>query len=107
MKVIRFYDAGIRYRGITPAAANKVRLRWTVRAQVWGLDRHGRPARFHATFRAPHAVRFGELAGAINGLLTEVADDMREELSDTKVEHVAAGWIAVSESPKKSAKRSR
>lgn len=107
MKAIRFHDDRIGYRGLTPAEAGKLRLRWTVRAQLWGLDRHGRPARFHATFRTPCAVRFGELAGTVNGLLTEVADDMRAELGDTDVQHVAAGWIAVSESSKKSAKRSR
>lgn len=107
MKAIRFHDDRIGYRGMTPAEAGKLRLRWTVRAQLWGLDRYGRPARFHATFRTPNAVRFRELAGTINGLLTDVADDMRAELGDTGVQHVAAGWIAVSESPRKSAKRSR
>jgi len=107
VKVIRFHDDRIGYRGLTPSEAVKLRLRWTVRAQVWGLDRYGRPARFHATFRTPNAVQFRELAGTINGLLTEVADDMREELGETRVQHVAAGWVAVSESPKKSAKRSR
>lgn len=103
-----FNDAK-RYRGTTPEQCSTLRRRWTYRAQIWGLDKEGRPARFSATMRSPKAMRIAELAASINSLLEEVAMDMREALGSApdSVQHVAASWLAVSESPAKKDKRSR
>lgn len=109
MIAVRFngWSATKRYRGITPAACSKVRHRWTIRAQIWGVDGRGHPARFSATLRTPKALRFSQLSGTINNLLNEVGADMHEELGGTNLEHVSAGWLAVSESPRKKDRRSR
>lgn len=83
-----------------PAHLLAKRRRWTVRAQIWGIDQYGRLARFSSTFRTPNAMRWSDLAGSINALLTDVAQEMRdtEQAEGLRFEHASAGWLAVSES---------
>lgn len=97
------------YRGLSPKERQKPR-RWTVRAQIWCCDPQGRPARFSSTVRMPKAMSLSALAAHILAMLDELAAELRQEMEvedAADLEHVAAGWIAVSESPKKSPLRSR